>query len=173
MFQEPRLLPWLTVRENLLLALRRARGADNGATVLETLRQVGLGEFSEAYPDQLSGGMAQRVALARALCRRPQLLLMDEPFGALDALTRLQLQVELARLWAAHPMTVLCITHDVGEALILADRVLVMREGRLIQDRAVPLPRPRKWGDPAFEALRGDLLEMILQNNMEEAPCVS
>ncbi|MDK2956550.1 MAG: sulfonate transport system ATP-binding protein [Desulfovibrionales bacterium] len=166
MFQEPRLLNWLTVRENLLLALRRTTLEDREGAVREALAQVGLGDFGEAYPDQLSGGMAQRAALARALCRRPDLLLMDEPFGALDALTRLQLQAELARIWTTRPMTVLCITHDIGEAVILADRVLVMNAGAIVDDRAIDLPRPRRWGQPAFESLRKELLDIILDNNI-------
>jgi ABC-type nitrate/sulfonate/bicarbonate transport system ATPase subunit len=167
MFQEPRLLPWLNIRENLLLALRRTGPDDHEQAVSEALAQVGMHDFAQAYPDQLSGGMAQRAALARALCRRPELLLMDEPFGALDALTRLQLQVELARIWSERPMTVLCITHDIGEAVTLADRILVMAEGRIVADRPVPLPRPRRLGQPPFEALRGDLLDFILTNNKE------
>ena len=170
MFQEPRLLPWLTIRENLLLALRRTELGDHERAVAEALGQVGMRGFAEAYPDQLSGGMAQRAALARALCRRPDLLLMDEPFGALDALTRLQLQVELARIWAARPMTVLCITHDIGEAVTLADRVLVMAGGRIVDDKPVPLARPRRAGQPRFEALRGDILDFILTNNKERTP---
>jgi ABC-type nitrate/sulfonate/bicarbonate transport system ATPase subunit len=165
MFQEPRLLGWLTVRENLLLALRRTTLEDHEGAVREALEQVGLEDFGEAYPDQLSGGMAQRAALARALCRRPDLLLMDEPFGALDALTRLQLQAELARIWTMRPMTVLCITHDIGEAVILADRVLVMKAGAGVDERAVDLPRPRRWGQPEFESLRKELLDIILNNN--------
>ncbi|WP_319543219.1 ABC transporter ATP-binding protein [uncultured Pseudodesulfovibrio sp.] len=167
-FQEPRLLPWLTIRENLLLALRRTRLNNHEQAVHEALEQVGMHSFSQAYPEQLSGGMAQRVALARALCRKPDLLLMDEPFGALDALTRLQLQVELARIWAERPMTVLCITHDIGEAVTLADRVLVMAEGRIVDDKQVPLPRPRRSGQPQFEALREGLLDFILTNNKEQ-----
>ncbi len=168
MFQEPRLLPWLTIRENLLLAMRRT-GLDNQEkAVCDALAQVGMDGFAKAYPDQLSGGMAQRVALARALCRKPDLLLMDEPFGALDALTRLQLQVELARIWTERPMTVLCITHDIGEAVTLADRVLVMADGRIVDDRSVPLARPRRTGQADFEQLRGELLDFILINKKEQ-----
>lgn len=170
MFQEPRLLPWLTVRENLALALRRTDVPDQGGTVGEALSLVGMKDFEAAYPDQLSGGMAQRAALARALCRKPDVLLMDEPFGALDALTRLQLQVELARIWSERPMTVLCITHDIGEAVILADRVLVMVAGRMVAEWEVALPRPRRWGQPEFEALRGEILDFILDTNNKERP---
>lgn len=170
MFQEPRLLPWLTIRENLLLALRRTTLENHEQAVSEALEQVGMAGFAQAYPEQLSGGMAQRAALARALCRRPELLLMDEPFGALDALTRLQLQQELGRIWAEHPMTVLCITHDIGEAVSLADRVLVMAEGRIVDDKPVPLPRPRLPGEARFESLRRDILDFILTNNKERTP---
>lgn len=167
MFQEPRLLPWLTIRENLLLALRRTGLDNHEQAVKDALIQVGMNGFAQAYPDQLSGGMAQRVALARALCRQPDLLLMDEPFGALDALTRLQLQAELARIWNERPMTVLCITHDIGEAVTLADRILVMSEGRIVDDRSINLPRPRRAGQPEFEILRGEILDFILTNNKE------
>ncbi|WP_415713449.1 ABC transporter ATP-binding protein [Maridesulfovibrio sp.] len=167
MFQEPRLLSWLTIQDNLLLALRRTSLDNHERSVSEALLQVGMQEFSQAYPDQLSGGMAQRVALARALCRKPELLLMDEPFGALDALTRLQLQMELARIWAENPMTVLCITHDIGEAVTLADRVLVMADGRIVRDCPVDLPRPRSPGQPGFENLKADILDFILKNKKE------
>lgn len=162
MFQEPRLLAWLTVRQNLLLALRRTSIQNPLAAVEKSLKQVGLGDFGSAYPDQLSGGMAQRVALARALCREPPLLLMDEPFGALDALTRAQLQEELVRIWVGRPMTVLFITHDISEAVALADRVLIMAEGRVVGDRRVPFPRPRQGSDPEVDRLRKDILETIL-----------
>ena len=167
MFQEPRLLSWLTIRDNLLLALRRTDLDNHERSVSEALLQVGMQDFSLAYPDQLSGGMAQRVALARALCRKPELLLMDEPFGALDALTRLQLQMELARIWAENPMTVLCITHDIGEAVTLADRILVMAEGRIVRDCPVDLPRPRYPGQSCFEDLKGDILDFILTHKKE------
>lgn len=165
MFQEPRLLPWRTVRDNLALALKRTTIPDKDAAVREALSLVGLGGFMQAYPDQLSGGMAQRVALARAVCRKPELLLMDEPFGALDALTRLQLQVELARIWSHRPMTVLFITHDIGEAVALADRVLIMAQGRLVGERRVGLPRPRQVGSTDFEAVRKELMDTILAKN--------
>ena len=161
MFQEPRLLPWLSVRRNLLLALRRTGSADPEGTVTKALGQVGLTGFGRAYPDQLSGGMAQRAALARALCRQPDLLLMDEPFGALDALTRLQLQEELARIWADRPMTVLFITHDITEAIALADRVLIMDRGRLIDDKTIDLARPRQSGAPRFGRLKQDILNTV------------
>ncbi len=164
MFQEPRLLPWLTVRENLLLALRRTTLEDHESVVHEALVQVGLADCGRSYPDQLSGGMAQRVALARALCRQPDLLLMDEPFGALDALTRLQLQAELSGILGRRRMTVLCITHDISEAVTLADRVLVMAAGRIVADRPIPLPRAREAGHPEFEQLKKQLLQTILGN---------
>lgn len=167
MFQEPRLLSWLTIQDKLLLALRRTCLDNHERYVTKALLQVGMQDFSQAYPDQLSGGMAQRVALARALCRKPELLLMDEPFGALDALTRLQLQMELARIWSENPMTVLCITHDIGEAVTLADRVLVMADGRIVRDSPVDLPRPRYPGQSAFENLKGDILDFILTNKKE------
>lgn len=168
MFQEPRLLPWLTVRDNLLLALKRVCLPDRKALVDEALSQVGLASFDQAYPDQLSGGMAQRTALARTLCRKPALLLMDEPFGALDALTRLLLQDELARIWSERPMTVLFITHDIAEALTLADRILIMAQGRIVKDREVSLSRPRRSGSPELEHLKQEFLETILNKNQTE-----
>lgn len=165
MFQEPRLLNWLTLHQNLLLALRRTSVPDRDRAVGQALKRVGLSDFGEAYPEQLSGGMAQRAALARALCRQPRLLLMDEPFGALDALTRIQLQEELVRIWTERPMTVLFITHDILEAVTLADRVLIMAEGRIVGDRAVPFSRPRSWSDPRFEDFRKDILNTILNKS--------
>jgi len=170
-FQEPRLLPWLTVTDNLSLALKRSGSLDTGASVREALEIVGLGEFGSAYPDQLSGGMAQRAALGRALCRRPSLLLMDEPFGALDALTRAQLQCEMARIWADRPMTVLFITHDIAEAVTLADRTLIMSSGRIIDDRPISLGRPRSPGNPEFESLRRGILATILAKTHKCKEC--
>ncbi len=164
MFQEPRLLPWFTIHENLMLALRRTQQDNPQQAVNDALKLVHMDDFALAYPDQLSGGMAQRVALARALCRTPNLLLMDEPFGALDALTRLQLQAELTHIWTKHPMTVLCITHDIGEAVSLADRILIMSEGCIVDDRPVTLSRPRCLGGFQFEAMRRDILNFILTN---------
>ncbi len=149
-FQQSNLMPWRTVLDNLALPLELA-GADRAhrrAHASAVLERVGLGGFGQAYPAELSGGMAQRVALGRALIDNPDVLLLDEPFGALDALTREQMQLELMQLWAAERKTALMVTHSITEAVFVADRVLVMsqRPGRLRADLEIPLPRPRHLG---------------------------
>ena len=147
MFQEPRLFPWATVRQNIALGLKNApmRESDKRAAVAAHIALVGLDGFAEAYPHQLSGGMAQRAAIARGLVNRPRLLLLDEPFGALDALTREQMRIDLEELWMQTGKTVLFITHSIDEAVLLADRVIVMspRPGRIEQVYEIALPRPR------------------------------
>jgi NitT/TauT family transport system ATP-binding protein len=146
-FQRDNLMPWRTVAENVRLPLELSRGGEAGepAQVAEALALVGLEEYGDSYPAQLSGGMAQRVAIARALVHRPALLLLDEPFGALDALTRERMAQELLGIWQAHPVTVLMVTHSIGEAVLLADEVLVMndRPGRITDRFVIDLPRPR------------------------------
>ena len=146
-FQSPLLMAWRTVLENVLLQIdiRNLRVADYRAPALDLLRLVGLQGFENAHPHQLSGGMQQRVGLCRALIHDPDLLIMDEPFGALDAMTREQMNSELQRIWIERRKTVLFITHSISEAVFLADRVLVMspRPGRLVGEIAVDLPRPR------------------------------
>lgn len=154
-FQEPRLLPWKRVTANVTLGLRTP---DAAAKARDALAEVELTHRAEAWPLTLSGGEAQRAALARALVREPQLLLLDEPFAALDALTRLRMQTLVAELWAAHRPAVLLVTHDVDEALLLADRVLMLRDGRLAVDMQIALPRPRRHADTQFNRLRADLL---------------
>jgi NitT/TauT family transport system ATP-binding protein len=146
-FQSPVLLEWRTVLDNVLLQLE-LRGMDPGpyrGRAHELLAQVGLGEFADRYPRELSGGMKQRAAIVRALIHDPPLLLMDEPFGALDALTREQMRIDLEALWATTRKTVVFITHSIDEAVLLADRVLVMspRPGRIERDIPIALPRPR------------------------------
>jgi ABC-type nitrate/sulfonate/bicarbonate transport system ATPase subunit len=151
MFQDARLLPWLNVRENLGLAFRssqRSRAREDIETALEL---VGLAGWGAAYPRQLSGGMAQRAALARALCRKPQALLLDEPFGALDAFTRTRLRRELDGIWKNLGVTVILVTHDIEEAVELADRVLLMREGALRRELFVDLARPRQRRGREFQ----------------------
>ena len=138
-FQEPRLLPWRTVTDNVALGLHRDDAAEVAAAALE---EVGLTDRAGAWPLTLSGGEAQRVSLARALVREPDLLLLDEPFGALDALTRLAMHRLVLDLWQRHSPGILLVTHDVDEALVLADRVLVLDGGRIVADHA-PGPRPR------------------------------
>ncbi len=148
-FQRTNLMPWRTVLENVLLPVEVAQGKVPEARrdeALATLQLVGLAEFAHAYPKQLSGGMAQRAVLARTLLQAPQLLLLDEPFGALDALTRERMNSELLRLQAVQRQTVLMVTHSINEAVFLADRVLVLsaRPGKLVGEIAVDLPRPRE-----------------------------
>lgn len=161
-FQEHRLFPWLTVEQNVGLGLLNAPGtqAEKGRNVQEHIALVGLKGFETAYPHQLSGGMSQRVAIARALVNRPEVLLLDEPFGALDALTRAYLQQELERIWRAEGITAILVTHDVEEAVYLGDRVVVMqpRPGRVKRIVDVPLARPRDRGAADFAALKDDVL---------------
>ncbi|MGK9230906.1 ABC transporter ATP-binding protein [Inquilinus limosus] len=154
-FQEPRLLPWQSVWRNVALGLS---GPDARDRAVAALQEVGLSHRIDAWPLTLSGGEAQRTALARALVREPRLLLLDEPFAALDALTRMRMQGLVGSLWQAHRPAVLLVTHDVDEALLLADRVLVLAEGRIATDIPVALDRPRRHGDPGFVRLRSKLL---------------
>ena len=157
-FQAPRLMPWKRVWHNVVLGLPGRPDKQRAVTALE---EVGLGHRVEVWPKVLSGGEAQRTSLARALVREPDLLLLDEPFSALDALTRLKAQKLVGELWQRHGCAILLVTHDVEEALLLADRVLVMDEGRIGYDRVLDLPRPREVGDPEFVALRAELLARL------------
>ena len=154
-FQEPRLLPWRRVLANVALGLRVP---DAGTVAGRALEEVGLTERADAWPLTLSGGEAQRAALARALVREPSLLLLDEPFSALDALTRIAMHRLVLRLWERHRPAVLLVTHDVDEALILADRVLVLASGRIVFSGPVEVPRPRDRDNPGLTALRHRLL---------------
>jgi ABC-type nitrate/sulfonate/bicarbonate transport system ATPase subunit len=164
-FQDHRLLPWLTVRDNVELALDPAAvGAkERRRLVAEHLRLVGLAGFEDAYPRQLSGGMAQRAAIARSLVTRPSVLFLDEPLGALDALTRLRLQDELLRIWETERTTMVLVTHDVDEALYLSDRVVVLRArpGKVQEIVPVPLPRPRRHAEHGFVELKARLLRAM------------
>ncbi|WP_437963631.1 ABC transporter ATP-binding protein [Sorangium sp. So ce260] len=156
-FQEPRLMPWRTVLQNVCIGLpkeRRERARD-------VLARVGLLDRQDDYPGVLSGGQRQRVALARALVHDPKVLLLDEPFGALDALTRIGAQRLVESLWAQHGFTAILVTHDVQEAVLLGDRVLVFDEGRITESVAVDLPRPRPRELPEVGRLTGALLEAI------------
>jgi sulfonate transport system ATP-binding protein len=152
-FQEPRLLPWLTVADNVGFGLADRPRAERDQRVAAQLERVGLTEKANAWPRELSGGQAQRVALARALVMRPEVLLLDEPFSALDAFTRIDLQDHLLDLWADQKPTLLVVTHDVDEAIVLADRVLVMRPrpGRLEEEIVTDMPRPRDRQSAAFD----------------------
>lgn len=160
-FQDPTLFPWRTVRANVALGLE-AQGIlkTEGHRVDAAIRMVGLDGFDKAYPHQLSGGMAQRVALARALVNRPNLLLLDEPLGKLDSLTRLAMQAELVSLWQQTGLTAVLVTHDVEEAIFLAQRVIVFgpRPARIVADLPVDLPYPRHRGDPQLADLRRQAL---------------
>jgi sulfonate transport system ATP-binding protein len=162
-FQDSRLLPWRRVLDNVTLGLRAQAGpgqSSEGRGLL-SLAEVGLAGRERAWPTQLSGGEQQRVALARSLVREPQLLLADEPFGALDALTRIKMHVLLRRLCAAHKPAVLLVTHDVNEAIVLADRVIVLDEGKITTEVSVDLPAPRSAADPAFADFRQHLLRSL------------
>lgn len=151
MFQEANLMPWRTVQENIALPLEVAGtpASERSSVVRSLLPLLGLEEFADAYPGELSGGMAQRAAIGRVLAQRPDVLLLDEPFGALDALTREQISFDLLRVWARERQTAFMVTHDIREAALLADRVLVMsrRPGRIVADIPIPLSRPRQLAD--------------------------
>nr|WP_062339374.1 ABC transporter ATP-binding protein [Herbidospora sakaeratensis] len=157
-FQEHRLLPWKRVAENVALGVRGGDAPDRTATALE---EVGLADRGRAWPSELSGGQSQRVAFARALVREPDLLLLDEPFGALDALTRLKMQALFGRLRARHGFAALLVTHDVEEALLLSDRLLVLDRGRIAEEIEVDLGRPRAVDVPGFNELRRRLLALL------------
>jgi NitT/TauT family transport system ATP-binding protein len=171
-FQDSNLMPWRTVLRNITLPLDLQGLDDDRARRLATemIALVGLEGFEHSYPEELSGGMAQRVAIARALIHDPAILMMDEPFGALDALTRERMALELLRIWQARRKTVFMVTHNIQEAILLSDRVVVMTErpGRIIRDLPVTLPRPRSQElvyDEAFIAL-----SRYLHNAIREQP---
>jgi len=158
MFQDARLLPWARVLDNVAIGLE---GDDARERARQALAQVGLADRAGEWPARLSGGQRQRVALARALVHAPRLLLLDEPLGALDALTRIDMQQLIESLWTRHRFTALLVTHDVAEAVALADRVLLIEDGRLALDLRVELPRPRRR-DATFAALEQRLLDRVL-----------
>ena len=165
-FQDHALLPWLNVRDNIALPFRIAGRRLDEAAISHLVELVGLERFAYARPKQLSGGMRQRASIARALVLEPEVLLLDEPFGALDAVTRRQMNVELQRIWSARQITTMLITHSVDEALFLSDRVVVMsgRPGRILREISVPFARPRDpsvtRGEP-FHRLVDDLTEAL------------
>jgi sulfonate transport system ATP-binding protein len=163
MFQEPRLLPWARVLSNVEVGLGPARSeADARARAEAALAEVGLTDKTSQWPAVLSGGQKQRVALARALVSHPQVLALDEPLGALDALTRITMQQLLERVWRDQGFTAILVTHDVAEAIALADRVIVLEEGRISLDLIVNLPRPRQRGSAEIAALEGEILKHLL-----------
>ncbi len=158
MFQDSRLLPWRTVIQNVALGLP----GDSRAAALAALNEVGLADRADEWPANLSGGQRQRVALARALVHQPRLLLLDEPLGALDALTRIEMQRLIERLWQQHDFTVLLVTHDVAEAVTLGDRVVLIEDGSITLDLDIDLPRRRERGTAEFAALEGLVLDKVL-----------
>jgi sulfonate transport system ATP-binding protein len=164
MYQEPRLLPWASVLSNVEVGLahERRNGTAHGRA-LETLRAVGLQDKQDQWPSVLSGGQKQRVALARALVSRPRVMAFDEPLGALDALTRITMQQLLERIWLSQGFTALLVTHDVAEAVALADRILVIEEGKIALDLAIDLPRPRERGSAAFADFEGRILHELFR----------
>ena len=171
-FQDYALFPWLTVERNIAFGLE-LQGLDHESvrqSVARLIRLVGLEGFERSLPSQLSGGMKQRVALARSLVLAPQVLLMDEPFGALDSFTRMEMQEELIKLWLHRPFTVLFVTHDIEEAVYLADRIVVMtpRPGRVKTIVSVPLARPRQRTDERFTAIRNHLLEQYERSSPQQ-----
>jgi NitT/TauT family transport system ATP-binding protein len=175
-FQEPALFPWLTVMDNVVFGPknRRQPAAEYRPRAAQIIEQVGLRGFEASYPAELSGGMRQRVGIARVLIMEPRVLLMDEPFGSLDAQTRSLMQELLLGLWQRHQQTVLFITHDIEEALLLADRVCVMtaRPGRIKKSIPVPMPRPRSIEltlSPEFNALRREVLDLIRDESVRAA----
>ena len=166
-FQEPRLMPWLNVRQNVEFGFGPGGNRRSAELADEILGQVGLESFSYYYPRQLSGGMAQRVAIARALVRKPSLLLLDEPFSALDALTRSRLQDHLMELFARHTLTMFFVTHDIEEAVALSDTIVVIkgRPGQIHHQFRIDLPRPRSRQDHAFMAWKQRVLAALTDAN--------
>lgn len=162
-FQEARLMPWLTVWENIQFGLQHLPKTQRNLLTGEVIAKVGLTEFAKALPRQLSGGMAQRVAIARALVTNPSILLLDEPFSALDAFTRLSLQDHLLEIWSYAQPRMILVTHDVEEAVMLSDRVIVMRgnPGRIHQEFTIDLPRPRKRTDQQIQHWKERLLDTL------------
>ncbi len=161
MFQDARLLPWRTVAQNVAIGLEGSK-QEIRERVLQVLGQVGLGDRADEWPSRLSGGQRQRVALARALIHRPRLLLLDEPLGALDALTRIEMHRLIERLWTQHRFTALLVTHDVSEAVALGDRIVLIEEGRITLDEKVALARPREHGEAEFARLESRVLKRLM-----------
>ena len=164
-FQQHALFPWLTALQNVGFGCRNkgVPKAKRDQISRQLIDLVGLRGFEDKYPTELSGGMQQRVAIARALAPDPEILLMDEPFGALDELTRLEMQDELLRIWSAHKKTVVFVTHSISEALVLSDRVILLsaRPGRIRREFPIPFPRPRKRTDPQMIALYDDIWKSL------------
>ncbi|EMC0023429.1 aliphatic sulfonates ABC transporter ATP-binding protein [Enterobacter cloacae subsp. cloacae] len=169
MFQDARLLPWKTVMDNVGLGLKGHWREE----ARQALAAVGLEDRAGDWPAALSGGQKQRVALARALIHRPGLLLLDEPLGALDALTRIEMQDLIASLWQEHGFTVLLVTHDVSEAVAMADRVLLIEEGKIGLDLMVDIPRPRRVGSARLAELEAEVLERVMRRGVNERALIT
>ena len=169
MFQDARLLPWKTVIDNVGLGLKGHWREE----ARQALAAVGLEDRAGDWPAALSGGQKQRVALARALIHRPGLLLLDEPLGALDALTRIEMQDLIASLWQEHGFTVLLVTHDVSEAVAMADRVLLIEEGKIGLDLTVDIPRPRRVGPGRLAELEAEVLERVMRRGVNERALIT
>ena len=166
MFQDARLLPWHRVLDNVTLGL----GKEQWSHAIEVLDHVGLGDRWSEWPARLSGGQRQRVALARALVHNPKLLLLDEPLGALDALTRIEMHALIERLWQENGFTALLVTHDVQEAVALADRVILIEDGAITLDERIHIERPRQRTDARFAAIEKRILDRVLQHGDEDLP---
>ncbi|WP_439897320.1 ABC transporter ATP-binding protein [Clostridium algifaecis] len=169
-FQDHRLLPWLTIKDNISFGLYDISNDEKEKLVLDHIELVGLKGFENAYPHQLSGGMAQRAAIARALVHKPEVLLLDEPFGALDALTRIQMQREILKIWEKEKTTMILVTHDIDEAIYLGDRVVIMssRPGKIKNILPVEIDRPRDRNSHNFSVLRKQIFnEFFVENNIE------
>ncbi len=162
-FQEYGIFPWASVWDNIALGLRSKPKDEQARIIRHYVDLVGLNGFEKSFPSELSGGMRQRVALARALAVAPDVVYMDEPLGALDSLTRLQMRAELLRLWRREKMTILFVTHDVDESIQLADRILVMtpRPGRIAEELRVDLPHPREISSPEYGRIKNRLYELL------------
>ncbi|WP_236345511.1 aliphatic sulfonates ABC transporter ATP-binding protein [Enterobacter cancerogenus] len=169
MFQDARLLPWKTVIDNVGLGLK----GDWREAARQALAAVGLADRAGEWPAALSGGQKQRVALARALIHRPGLLLLDEPLGALDALTRIEMQALIESLWQEHGFTVLLVTHDVSEAVAMADRVLLIEEGKIGLDLSVDIPRPRRVGSARLAELEAEVLDRVMKRGVNERALIT
>ncbi|BAL84265.1 putative ABC transporter ATP-binding protein [Selenomonas ruminantium subsp. lactilytica TAM6421] len=167
-FQQHALFPWYTVRENIEFGLHLQKRKDAGETATKLIEMIGLQDYEKAYPTELSGGMAQRVGIARALAPDPAVLLMDEPLGALDALTRESMRQELTRIWQLSGKTIFFITHSVPEAVYLADRVVILKDGQVEADVPIKLPRPRNMRDKEFLEYVDDFARMIAETEDEE-----
>jgi len=170
-FQEPRLMPWLNVSRNVRLGLGPSPDPEDERLVTEAIAKVGLERFASALPRELSGGMAQRVAIARALVARPSLILLDEPFSALDAFNRLKLQNHLLKIWETDRTTLLLVTHDIEEALVFGDRIIVLtgHPGRISEDFVIPLPRPRCRTNTEFQDWKRTILAALDPLLLEES----